>query len=64
MTKEEFSRRFTEEIVKMSFRHKKLPFGRAPHGYAHDVVPSYWREYLLHGGTPESWAQEDAHLWE
>lgn len=64
MTQEEFSRLFTDEVVKISYRTKKLPFNRDPVLYSQDVVPSYWREYLSHGGTPENYAQEDARLWE
>lgn len=64
MTKDDFSCRFTQAVVKTAFREKRLPFGRNPSDYAADVLQSYWREYVLHGGTPERYAREDAMLWD
>lgn len=53
MTKEEFSRRFTEAIVMTALRVRQLPFERDPNIYAAAVTESFWREFVSHGGTPE-----------
>lgn len=64
MEQDEFARRFTEAVVRISFGEKRLPFGRDPNRYAANVLMAYWREFVLHGGTPERYAQQDAVLWE
>jgi len=64
MKEEEFSVRFALAIVQIAFEEKRLPFNRDPATYAAQVVPSYWLEYLSHGGSPEIYAREDALLWE
>lgn len=63
MTEEEFTRRFTQAIIRAAFKNKKLPFGRDPGEYAAFVVGAYWREHLSNGGTPERYAREDASFW-
>jgi hypothetical protein len=63
MTEEEFTRRFTQALIKTALQKRKLPFGRDPGKHAADVVRAYWREHLSHGGTPEKYAREDASLW-
>lgn len=64
MTEEEFTRRFTQAIIRTAFQRGKLPFGRDPGKYAAGVVQAYWREHLSNGGAPERYARVDASFWE